>query len=755
MTEFRQEYELSIWEDVSIESKGNIGHFEERKIAVIGAHDLHTPTKAYNVTLKENVNGEKTLTFSIPRMYRDKNGELIDNPFLSLLTAERKLKFRDGEAYVCEETEDINKIINFQNGEDDQEKWYDFVIKSIDEDRDKYVNNYTCKELYVNELGKNGWSITLDEELMNNYGTLNELGKKVLEGSGWEIGTDSFLPNERVAEPLFIGEVKELKAKDKDGNVVTITGNPGNPANIYPFFSQLTYTLKDAVTKEGAWKVNPELSTIQFLYKPNGFSEADLDDNRTVIDDNATYNYFADAADLSDIDFVVTGGTGNAQDTAIQGKKLVSSIRSQYEPISKKYVNLYTAKEDILVDGKVVVYQDNEENREDKNKNLQVYHYKESVYIAPEMVTNLIANATAFVTTTGWQSGDTLKDKVTPITYPIYDPNTHESYEKFNPINYLKFSQTVYNIGPDANRIDCKEGDEFIVRVKTYKPDEKGAPIAYDGNLQANFVIDQFDPNEAAEEAKKENPNYDKFYPIISTSGEWKEVADSSNPNEFWRYAKLTITQSVSRSGDDIYLQIAPDGEIWLQNIQLFPYIQIGESLEDFLTPDSIPNAQLIYEDHYFCITDNQEVLELPNISTYYSPVSNGYTAVRSLSVKESNYFNNVNSLAELFECWVAFKVKHCKNGKLWLQDNKPVKTVVFSQYSPTGKENSAGFRYGKNIKSIKRTVKSDTVASKLIVKNNNNEFAVDGMASITRAVDNPIADNIVYKFDYSIEHGL
>ncbi len=107
------------------------------------------------MTLKENINGEKTLTFNMLRKIKNDNGELIDNPLVKLLTNERKLKLRDGEAYPFSTIEDLNQ-------EDTDERWYDFIIKNIDEDKSSYLNTYTAKELFVNELGKNGWAVTLD-----------------------------------------------------------------------------------------------------------------------------------------------------------------------------------------------------------------------------------------------------------------------------------------------------------------------------------------------------------------------------------------------------------------------------------------------------------------------------------------------------------------------------------------------------------------------------------------------------------------
>ena len=64
----KEPYELSAWEDVVVPAQGEVPeYFNEKKIAIIGSHDFDAPLRAHNVTLKENINGEKTLTFNMLR----------------------------------------------------------------------------------------------------------------------------------------------------------------------------------------------------------------------------------------------------------------------------------------------------------------------------------------------------------------------------------------------------------------------------------------------------------------------------------------------------------------------------------------------------------------------------------------------------------------------------------------------------------------------------------------------------------------
>jgi hypothetical protein len=82
-----------------------------------------------------------------------------------------------------------------------------------------------------------------------------------------------------------------------------------------------------------------------------------------------------------------------------------------------------------------------------------------------------------------------------------------------------------------------------------------------------------------------------------------------------------------------------------------------------------------------------------------------------------------------------------------------PDKTIYLKEY--VGDLNYAGFRYGVNLKSIKRTLDSKELVSRLIVKENTNEHAMDGFCTIQRAAENPIKENFILNFDYYVQHGM
>ena len=133
MAELSSKYELSVWEDVNADwSTNGLGYFTEKKLAVIGADNSQNKIFAYDISLNENINGEKTLTFSLPSKYRNEEGDLLDNPLLTYLAAERKVKLRDGEYLIQSST--AAEIAAELEEEDTDKIWYDFIVKDITED---------------------------------------------------------------------------------------------------------------------------------------------------------------------------------------------------------------------------------------------------------------------------------------------------------------------------------------------------------------------------------------------------------------------------------------------------------------------------------------------------------------------------------------------------------------------------------------------------------------------------------------------
>ena len=141
---------------------------------MIGSDTMTAPFRALQPRLTENINGTNTLSFKMYYTYiNTETGLREDNPFLKLLINERKVKA-------------------LWKG-----KWYDFVVKSVQENSEDKSITYTCKDLYINELSKNGFNLEFSDELQNNQGTVVELAEKVLEGTDWRVGDSDIIKQTR------------------------------------------------------------------------------------------------------------------------------------------------------------------------------------------------------------------------------------------------------------------------------------------------------------------------------------------------------------------------------------------------------------------------------------------------------------------------------------------------------------------------------------------------------------------------------
>ena len=248
-------------------------------------------------------------------------------------------------------------------------------------------------------------------------------------------------------------------------------------------------------------------------------------------------------------------------------------------------------------------------------------------------------------------------------------------------------------------------------------------------------------------------------------------------------------------------------------------YTHNDGDLRKMILPGDIPESSVVTWYNYYLhnpywTTKSQIELDyrnkLPNPEPiegkyefrYVPKYTQNYAKSRTVEGSESNCFNLIQDLCETFECWAKFEVEHKADGTIVLVDNylncgkitkeyydstedkfsyyrydefskkyelvnnyienieyyilgpkKQKKTIKFLNY--IGKDNYIGFKYGINLTSIERELESESLVTKMIVKDNTNEFGKDGYCSITRAIENPTKQNFLFNFDYYINQGL
>ena len=712
----KQPYELSVWRDIPIAGTLETdGYFTDEKVAIIGSDSMDSPLKAYDVSLKELTNGDCTLTFSMLYDY-EKDGKRVNNPLFELLKNEIKLKLRRGEEYGFINSKGeidftiLNGEIDFNEEEPNYEntsvdydnRWRDFVIKTIDKDSNTHIANIIAKEIFVNELGKNGWSVTLNTELENNYGTVEQLAEKVLDGSDWKV-KKGYSPIERVKEPLFeykipegtsIAAVAMRKGDNGSNEKITISANE----YIYFFYNDAEFSEPIESGKDGQWGIK-EKESIQILYFGRKIDDETnpvaVDDGRVVIDDDYLFNY------------KIASAAVNVKVTGYSGYRIQDRTRTVYEPTLDKYVEVYT------------------------NGSEEYFSYTETEYHVSPLVQNYLTNSTNFTSNAGWKNLN--KEQEDPILTLYPEPEIRDGkvfWEDSKNSLVLKAGQTYVNSGPANAGFKVINGEKYIVR------------------FSGDWLNDSLEASSGTISFSIKDRDNEEYFSSIN-----EEIGFVSRENDTdYIYCQLDITKS-SNSKQSLVLTVSvANANFYLYDIQLFAY-QLDEETGKLIFPGDAPTST-IEDKRYFYKVENGKAVYYDGSN--FTPLhEDGYHSVRFFETQESNYFNNIQSLAELFEVWVSFHIKHKKNGQIWLDNGKPVKTVKFSQYSPNSAENHAGFKYGINLKGIKRTVDSNSIASKVIVKPNNQEYATDGMCTIARAPSNQTGETEIINFDYYINQGL
>lgn len=726
MSNFKIPYEISLWEDrlVAVDTSGiehddfvdssnttiKYQYHKERKICIIGSHTMNTAAAAVEPKLVEKVDGTHTLTFSIySKYYDEETGELVDNPFVQYLTNERKVKLKHWPKNTNESV------------------WIDLVIKKIEEGTENYKFNYTATDIFINELSKTGYNLVFDADLNNNIGSVTYLGEQILAGTDWDV--DKAGSNEiqqTIEEPVYKWKLqKSISAYTVPGqNSSKITIAAG--AEIYPFYSCINNKTEDF---------------FQFIYLGN---EEPLVDQNGIIQNKGCQYYTTNitvAEDSSDYD-------DEGYNNSFRAERYVRTQEYKYEEELERYVNKYAKDEDAT----------------------EYYGYTETDYVSPVIVQNLIVNGESIISSDGWKYLNTSDGTVDLRLYP----NHTEAIKYDNRLNLLVLpkNKTLINTGFISNARSIEKitkGDQYVFRIKGGLLGKDGAN--YCVNSKQKFKISFYD---------KKNKCF------LATSN---TPTDAKEDTEKFRYSILTFQETLTEEDlKNIYIYISEDydddsdaNNYYIEEVQLFPLVR-QKNIDDNKNYILLPGAKGLYQKThtvispmpinteivttytYYHIADDKIVVDSTGAQdTSYKPVYvSNYGKIRSITAKESNRFNLLQDLSEAFECWCKFTIEHDDNGKVILEEvkkdgsvigKKPKKYVTF--HKQIGQKKSIGFTYGINLKSISRSLDSNALATKLIVKSNANEFAQAGSCNIARAPQNPSGENFIYDFSYFIKQGL
>lgn len=702
-------YEISLWEDFPDTTENGVPFLNERKLCVIGSDTMMSQIRALEPKMITNVNGTHKFTFKMYYTYVDElTGETYPNPFGSLLINERKVK------------------VLWKN------EWYDLLIKKLEEDTSGRSITYTCEDLFITELSRNGYNIEFSKDLQNCTGTASELAAEVLDGSGWQFdSSNSTKIIQKTEEPVY--EVTVLnsfnatkQSPNGDTSEMILSGK-----KILVFYSSIL-----DITNNSENGVD-----IQFLYSPDGYA---TDENDMLVTNGNCYVAIFDTVKVSGyVNCKISNNTKFSVNTAAgvsdryRAERLVNSQLTQYDELFNRYVGLFTD----ITSGK------------------RVCGFTMTEFSDPLMIVNLVANPSQFTNLDGWVGAQDMTWGV----YPKFTSST--DITSYIAKSYLKLAMGyTYNSAISSNKQylipsqgDVKKGntggfhigDKYVFRVKVKA---NGADPSATSYLHTDIItplITTYNNNYV--------PSGQNYFSVSSRviNGNWNEYT-------------LTCTKGcVAEDIDNLGLFLNATAACWIEEVEFFEYAvgvtSYESNVEVRINPGEVALqsvAKTIYKyyplDHGGAewAEDIKFLYEGTEDSNRFVPVTNNYEKIATIEASQSNRFNILQDIAESFECWVRFVINHDETGRMTFdEEGLPEKYVSLVDY--IGTDLGWSFEYGIDLKSIKRTIASNELSTKIIVLPNSNEFGKNGFCSIARSNLNYTKESFVLNLDYYITQGL
>ena len=768
-------YELSIWEDRRI--IGNSLEMEEVKIATIGSDTMSSPFKANQPNLNRKANGQINFTFSLyATQYDPVSGEKIDNPFVKLITNETKLKLKK-----------------------DQE-WYDLIVKKVDESSKNNEIKYTAVCMHINELSKNGYQVEINQDTHNNVSTIFDFANTILAETDWTVDEENSDINVETQEEALIRLklntnifAHVIKDPIYDANYSTsglATHGPyGLSAGIYiyAFYScckNSPYRFQFYALQEGEEFITDNKNIV--INK----------DRQFYIDLQFTNSGFTGYTNPdNDYGFILPNfcDLGNAQENGnyilenIRGKRYVFGQKSYYSSVLKKHLSGYSYQNQNLWCEEKTIFNDPKllDNLGGNTDFTSTYGWKPVVVknAGQTLVSGVdytkrlgkvevtTANSIIDSITNGTATDEIPHDTLIPKLEYTDLYNRNQSKPEDNVVSPMLMSTGVYDNRTKIGRF--KNSEKYMVLVRDYKG-------VGDFTDRPEIFVSSYTLDSSGVILLNENGSYLSFDKNKWESKEIKIGEDNSGKTQKYWYNIATVVNVQNTETDQTFQaqrtgiffkpyyvkdKTVKVGDILFYEFYLCKYIEdtsLDKDANGFyppLTPiDNNPKVEVTHEYNFYKQEDLETATSASNLKTYltrntidyekFKPIfHDNAQRVRTITVKDSNYFNALQSLVESFQMWLKFNIERNPNGSIIS------KKVCFKNV--LGKTNYSGFRYGINLKDISRNLDSANLVTKMIVKNNSNQSADNGYCSIAHAKSNETGENYIYDFSYYINQGL
>lgn len=684
-----KDYEVSIWNYVD-----NGETFEESKLAVIGSSDMTALSRCVQPNLTLRANGNNTFSFVLYTRYYD-GMEKVDNPFVKLMYNGRRVKVRV------------------------EDEWYDFVVTDIQESSDNKSITYSCVDAFNYELGKSGYELEFDEEL-ETQGTTEELAAMILEGTAWSVDSDKC---DDILQYKYEQLVEYQETATTQAISLTFTG-------VLPPHETITIDipLNESCYFYGFYSQINDEKKQQFILYNEGEK---LPNDSPVSLDRLEYTlyYF---------------GTGDQQVTnghpiSIKANRLVDTYDSNIDKIIDKYYTTYT--------------KNTAEGEPPDETEYRIY--SEVEYKKPYTLINYI-DIGGFM---GYKKAIGSDVYSAIAVSENYSPQlTSDTLISTNRIKYYKWDlgdanigYIYYGINSLKNKINFNDGDNGLIFEIQY------LPSSVSGDTFPNI-------------SKCEIINYKSSYAdtdeytnavVMTRPSSWSYKDTSTNTIYYHLTSckNMTTEQWLNIANLKLSLELNADSNHPFNVVKTRLYNYIRKDTEEerkFYIPEDLLTTDITIEPivYYYAYDPSQTYTSLDDLQIIekttnidgYTPKSRNFKKIRSISGKQSNRFNLLQTICERFECWLHFSFEREPNGKVIS------KKIYFTDTQ--GKKVSYGFISGINLKNSQRTLKSENLVTRLIVSPNANEFAEGGSCNISLSQWNYTGENALYNFDYYISKG-
>lgn len=792
-------------------------YYTEQRLATIGSHTMTSPTRALEPTLTRNINGTETLKFEMYYQYIDPNtGERVHNPIIDYLVNERKIKLYLDD-YDPNHPDKWYDFIIKKDEEKARDNKYSFTCNSlaahelgktgfkIELDTELENNMGTVQELGTKVLENSDWQLdsienqdiikqTVNEPLYQIY--LNQTITPYVTQDGESGGTIPISAGEKIYvyytsyvnkekdyfQFIYIADENQIELQSDrmtlicdDENVYDLYLTDVQWVNDKPTFQDGVQAVAnyrgDRYVRKQKTAYDSTLKKTVNIYTDNG------NPARTVYGYQTVRYYGVDAVQNYIHNSVNFGGTsywyGFGDGSSIE--KIIYPPASDGLADRTSYLSVKIGPP-IQIDGNIDYV-----NSPRLMNNGIIYNYskiksfdKNSTYLLRMKVKKMTSRGLSEYLSTGEFPFTCQIRKYTKV-----DQNTGERCFNFLGSNakdeyvYVKLTEATFN--NNKTNYYYRVNDEYIrcTDNSTYDSNE---------NYYTKFILVEAKCEKSASVEELKNNIGIFFFRSEYYDGNLGE-------NDSYYIEEVQLTEGILQPA----IETAP--EHWLQ-IDEVPVIK-SATIDYYYYPDE--NATKTSSDDYVYISEEQTGTDV--FTPVYGDIEHQFEKIRSITAKESNRFNLLQQLCETFECWVKFNITHETNGQISIESydyyevtniteeqytintyyiydhlNKEYvlssdeydankiyydkknrkrqdKKVVF--YGEILEDNPVGFKYGINLKDVTRTLDSDQIATKIIVKNNTNEYADNGFCSISRAKDNPTKENFLYNFDYYVKQGI